>query len=180
MAYKTLGLGMAFSLLMISAVPGAAQDMPPEEGKTLPRAIALPPPASLKPDAPLEVEDRSASLPQDQVITINNIEIVCTGTGSSRDNPQWTAYPIRVAFSNSAAQYLSGIDLRLSQDGKQIASFTCWAPWVLLRMAPGGDYKLTASLAGQSGSPRKSASFTVPASGQRGVNIAFPEVGPNQ
>jgi hypothetical protein len=158
-----------------------AQPDPSGEDKPLPRAVPLPPPDTLKPGAPADADDDGGqSLPQDRPITMNGIEVVCTGTGSSKDKVDWQSYPVRVEFSNGAAQFLSGMQIKLSDGGKDLADFTCWAPWVLFKMQPGGNYKITASLAGRANSPVKSATFSPPSSGQKRVEIAFPEIAANQ
>ena len=87
---------------------------------------------------------------------------------------------MRVEFSNAAAQFLSGMHVKLSSAGKDVAEFTCWAPWVLVKAPAGGSYKVTASLSGHADSPVKSATFVVPASGQKRVDIAFPEINANE
>lgn len=165
---------MAVALLVLGAGPALAQSDAMPEDKPLPHAVPLPPPDSLKPTAGEE------PMAQDRAVRMGGVEAVCTGTGSAKDNPDWAAWPVRVTFSNGAAQFLSGMNVKLSEGGKTVAEFICNGPWVLFRAAAGGSYKVTASLAGRAGSPVKSASFTVPASGQQKVNIAFPEIAANE
>jgi len=157
-----------------------AQTDPSGEEQPLPHATPLPPPDSLKPDAPTDIGDADQKLPQDKPVELNGITALCTGTGSSKDNTDWQGYPVRVEFSNAAAQFLSGMHVKLNDGKTTVAEFTCWAPWVLFKAPAGNSYKLTASLAGRADSPVKSASFTVPSSGQKRVDIAFPEIKANE
>ena len=83
-------------------------------------------------------------------------------------------------LDNAAAQFLSGMHVKLNDGKTTVAEFTCWAPWVLFKAPAGNSYKLTASLAGRPDSPVKSANFTVPSSGQKRVDIAFPEIKANE
>jgi len=120
------------------------------------------------------------SQPMDTATTIGGVETVCTGIGEQAQNPQWLAYPIRVEFSNGGAQYLSGAHVELAgSGGRPIASLDCNGPWVLFRLAPGGTYKVSATLMSQPGGGTASATFTVPRSGQKRVVLDF-SVKPNQ
>ncbi len=129
-------------------------------------AIALAPRASADP------------LPMDNPTTINGVETVCTGIGSSQQDPRWPSYPVRVEFSNGGAQYLAGAHVTLSSGGKQLAAFDCSGSWVLFRVKP-GNYKVSATLTDQPGSGERSATFSPPARGQKRVVIQFP-IQPNQ
>ena len=156
-----------------------AQTDPAEQ--PLPHATPLPPPSSLKPGAPVDADDAGPqSMAQDQPTTMGDLTVLCTGTGSSKDNADWQAYPVRIEFSNAAAQFVSGMHVKLSGGGKDAAEFTCWAPWVLVKAPAGGSYKVTAKFAGRADSPVKSATFVVPTSGQKRVDIAFPEIKANE
>ncbi|HEX3653961.1 MAG TPA: hypothetical protein VHU18_14170 [Rhizomicrobium sp.] len=117
-------------------------------------------------------------LPMDNPTTLNGVEVVCTGIGSSQQDPRWPSYPVRVEFSNGGAQYLAGAHVTLSSGGKQLAAFDCSGSWVLLRVKP-GNYKVSATLTDQPGSGERSATFSPPASGQKRVVIQFP-IQPNQ
>ena len=176
---------MATCAVMAAALSGAAlnpvQAQSDSSGdQPLPHATPLPPPNSLKPGAPMDADDGGQSRPQDKPVEMGGLTVLCTGTGSSKDDTQWQAYPVRVEFSNAAAQFLSGMQVKLSSAGKDVAEFTCWAPWVLVKAPAGGSYKVTASLSGRADSPVKSATFVVPASGQKRVDIAFPEIKANE
>lgn len=113
-------------------------------------------------------------------VTVSGIETVCTGIGDeAQADPRWKAYPVRVEFSNGGAQYVSGahVDLK-STDGKIIASVDCSGPWVLFRLAAGGEYVVSATLADDAADGARTAHVTVGTSQQR-VVIAFPHVPPN-
>lgn len=167
-----------FAAAVLPNLAGYAQPEPEE--KPLPHAVPLPPPDSLKPGASVDDSEESQKIPQDKPVSMGNVTVLCTGTGSSKEQVDWQSYPVRVEFSNAAAQFLSGMDVKLSEGSGVIARFTCWAPWVLFKAAPGGNYKVTASLAGRADSPVKSASFAIPSSGQKRIVIAFPEIQANE
>jgi hypothetical protein len=116
----------------------------------------------------------------DRPITINGVTTVCTGIGAeAQSDPRWAAYPVRVEFSNGGAQYLAGAHLLLKQGGHELLSVDCYGAWVLLQL-PAGQYSVTASLLEHKDHPPKSASFTVPTSGQKRVVLQFSGVNPNE
>jgi hypothetical protein len=117
----------------------------------------------------------------DTPVQVNGIETVCTGIGDeAQADPRWKTYPIRIEFSNDAAQYLSGAQVTLKDaGGKALASVDCAGPWVLFQLKP-GKYSITATLTAQPGGVPRSASFSPPASGQKRVVLQFKTVQPNQ
>ena len=118
-------------------------------------------------------------LPMDAPIQLGNVETVCTGIGSGKDDPRWAAYPIRVEFSNAGAQYLSGAHVKLVDVArKTLADFDCSGSWVLFKMAR-GTYTVTATITGENAGPR-SATFQPPVSGQKRVVLQFKDIAPNQ
>jgi hypothetical protein len=118
-------------------------------------------------------------LPMDAPVTIGNVETVCTGIGSSKDDPRWAAYPIRVEFSNGGAQYLSGAHVKLTDKlGATLAEFDCGGAWVLFKL-PKGTYAVTATINGMD-LPAHSARFEPPQTGQRRVVLQFTKAQPNQ
>lgn len=176
-------LSLAAAVLFATGMCAAqayAQGAPEVEEKPLPHATPLPPPDSLKPGAPIDAAEDRINLPQDKPLSLGGLTVLCTGTGSSKETVDWQSYPVRVEFSNGAAQYLSGMDVTLRDRSGIVASFTCWAPWVLFKAPAGATYNITASLSGRADSPVKSASFAVPSSGQKRVVIAFPEIPANE
>ncbi len=105
-------------------------------------------------------------------VTVSGIETVCTGIAQTRDDPRWTAYPVRIEFSNKAAELVAGAHVVLSKaGGAKLAEFDCPASIVLFKLSPGG-YKVTATI---SPTPRGtvSAEFDAPAKGQKRVALQF-------
>jgi hypothetical protein len=118
-------------------------------------------------------------LPMDAPTKMGEITAVCTGVGSAKDDPQWSSYPIKLEFSNGGAQFVSGENVKLTnQTGATLAEFDCTGPWVLLGL-PKGSYGVTATIAQSNTSPH-SVKFTTPATGQKRVEIQFPAAAPNQ
>ena len=122
----------------------------------------------------------AAPLIPDQPLSLASAEVVCTGVGSAEDNPQWNAYPIRMVFSNSGGQFVSGTTISLSTSrGRHVADFECETPWALLKL-PAGNYKASVKLndtgvvrtASFSAGPISRASYN--GSGQKRVEIQFP------
>ena len=108
---------------------------------------------------------------QDQLTTLNGVESVCTGVGSAKDNPAWSAYPIKLTFSNLAGENEANEHVAVTQNGKLVMDTDCDAPWLLIK-APAGRYDVTATLSGGS---TAHASFSTGGSGaQQAVNLAFP------
>ena len=119
-------------------------------------------------------------LPMDTPVPINGVEVVCTGIGSGKDDPRWAEYPVRVEFSNGAAQYLAGVHLTLSSRQGQIASVDCDGSWVLFRLSR-GTYKITAELLGQPGAQPHTATFSTSGNPpQKRVEVQFPRIAANE
>ena len=119
-------------------------------------------------------------LPMDTPIPMGNVETVCTGIGSSKDDTRWSEYPIRVEFSNGAAQYLAGVHLTLSAGPNTLASFDCSGSWVLFRLPP-GKYTVSAQLHEQPGAEPHSATFVTSGAGpQKRVEVQFPHLAANE
>jgi hypothetical protein len=116
----------------------------------------------------------------DTPVPVNGVETVCTGIGSGKDDPRWTEYPVRVEFSNGAAQYLAGVHVELASKHGPIASVDCDGSWVLFRL-PAGTYRVTAQLTGQAGAQPHSATFTTSGNPpQKRVEVQFPRVAANE
>ena len=120
------------------------------------------------------------ALPQpmamDTAVSFGGVQAVCTGVGSAKDDPQWSAYPIKLEFSNGGAQFLSGAHVTLSGAGS--ADLNCAGPWVLVKGTP-GTYHVTASINGSSAKPA-SATFTLGNGAQKRVELRFPDFQANQ
>jgi hypothetical protein len=132
----------------------------------------------LAPVALLMLSTAPALAVQDQPATINGVQTVCTGVGSAKDDPRWSAYPVKVVISNATGQNLAAMQVSLSMNGKPVVQTTCDAPWILFQV-PAGHYKATATMATAPGTTR-SADFTTSGKGQQEVNISFPAMPPNQ
>jgi len=112
---------------------------------------------------------------QDQPVTINGTEVVCTGVGSAKDDPRWSAYPVKVVLATNGGANLANAHVSIAKAGHEIAGLDCDAPWVLMRPAS-GSYSATASLI--CGTRSAHASFSAPASGQKEVTLTFPRAMP--
>ena len=118
----------------------------------------------------------AAPMAMDTPISMGPLEIVCTGVGSAKDDAQWLSYPVRIEFSNGAAQYLAGAHVRITQGGTTHADFECAGPWVLVK-GPSASYKATVSLLWEGDKSDKSVTFNLGRGGQKRVVIQF---GPTQ
>ena len=81
---------------------------------------------------------------QDQPVTIGGVETVCTGVGSAKDNPAWSAYPVKLVFANPAGENLAQVNLSVMQGAKPVMETECDAPWVLMKL-PAGSYDVAAT-----------------------------------
>jgi hypothetical protein len=109
---------------------------------------------------------------QDTPVTMNGVEVVCTGVGSAKDDPRWSAYPVKIVLATTGGANLANAHVSIAKAGREVVGLDCDAPWVLARTAPGG-YSATATLIGGSGLSR-TVNFTTPSSGQKEVTITFP------
>lgn len=119
--------------------------------------------------SPVLAEPMAMDIP----VNMGPLEFVCTGVGSAKDNPIWSSYPIRIEFSNGAAQYLAGAHVVLSQGSTTYADFECAGPWVLVK-GPAGSYKVTTTMMwGDQKGMSKSTTFSMAHSGQKRVVIQY-------
>lgn len=101
------------------------------------------------------------------------VEVVCTGVGlDARQNPSWSAYPLKIEVAGRGGQYLGDVHLMLSQNNKTLAALTCDGPWILFRVPP-GHYEVEAKTEGKTAS----SAALVPAPGQGRIVLRFPELG---
>jgi hypothetical protein len=120
---------------------------------------------------------QSAWAVQDQPVTINGVETVCTGVGSAKDNPAWNGYPVKLTFSNPAGENEAQEHISITQAGRPVMDTDCDAPWLLVK-APAGHYEVNALLPGSG----RTASAAFDTGGlksggkdpQQTVNLAFP------
>lgn len=109
---------------------------------------------------------------QDTPITANGAEAVCTGVGSAKDDPRWSAYPVKIVLATSNGANLANAQVTLTKSGQTVMQFECDAPWILFRAA--GSYSVTATLAG-SAQPARSVNFTSSGHGpQKELTLTFP------
>ena len=106
---------------------------------------------------------------QDQPVTIGGVETVCTGVGSAKDNPAWSAYPVKLVFANPSGEDLAQEHISVMQGGKPVVETDCDAPWVLMKLPP-GQYNVAATIGARTGN----ASFSTSGSGQKTVTITMP------
>lgn len=118
--------------------------------------------------------DDLRTLPPDEPVVVNGLDLVCTGVGEdARNDPRWRDYAVRIEFANAAAEYLSDAVLAVATaDGEQLFEVTCDSPWVLANLEP-GKHVLTATYEGIV----KTEKFTAPKTGQGRFVVRFPEVG---
>jgi hypothetical protein len=122
--------------------------------------------------AALTLLSGSAFAAQDTPMTQNGIETVCTGVGSAKDDPRWSAYPVKIVLATPGGANLANAHITLAKGGKPLVQTECDAPWILVK-APAGSYTATASLIGGSGQSH-SANFTTSGSGaQKEITIMF-------
>ncbi|MBA2588603.1 MAG: hypothetical protein H0U98_08270 [Alphaproteobacteria bacterium] len=116
---------------------------------------------------------QEAQAVQDTPVTINGVEAVCTGVGSAKDDPRWSAYPVKVVLATVGGANLANAHITLTNGRQEVAGLDCDAPWILFK-APPGAYTVTATLIGGSGRS-SSAKFGTTGSGrQKEVTIMFP------
>jgi hypothetical protein len=122
--------------------------------------------------AALTLLSGSAFAAQDTPMTQNGVETVCTGVGSSKDDPRWSAYPVKIVLATQGGANLANAHIALTKGGKTLVQTECDAPWILVK-APAGSYTATATLVGGSGQSH-SANFTTSGSGaQKEITIMF-------
>ena len=114
----------------------------------------------------------TAQAVQDQPAMIGGVETVCTGVGSAKDNPAWSAYPVKLVFANAAGQNLAQVHVAVLQGAKAVVETDCDAPWLLMKL-PAGSYSVAATVGARSGK----ASFTTKGGAQQEVTVMLPAAG---
>jgi hypothetical protein len=114
----------------------------------------------------------SALAVQDIPTPVNGVETVCTGVGSAKDDPRWSAYPVKIVLATSDGADLAEAHISLTSGGQEVVGLDCDAPWILFK-PPAGRYTATATLIGGSGNAR-SVSFSTNGGGaQKVITIIF-------
>lgn len=109
---------------------------------------------------------------QDTPTMANNVEMVCTGVGSAKDDPRWRTYPVKIVLATAGGANLAAAHVTLSRKGQTVAETDCDAPWILFK-PPAGRYTATASLIGGSGQ-RHAVNFSTSGSGaQKELTLTF-------
>jgi len=112
----------------------------------------------------------AAQAVQDQPVMIGGIETVCTGVGSAKDNPAWSAYPVKLVFADPSGANLAQVNLSVTQGGKPLVETVCDAPWLLMKL-PAGRYDVVASVPGNAGPRLGRAGFATKGGAQQTVNV---------
>ena len=118
---------------------------------------------------------------QDTPATINGVETVCTGVGSAKDDPRWSAYPVKIVLATADGANLANAHVVLTKGRQTVMETDCDAPWILIK-APGGAYTATATLIGGSGRSSSANLATRGSGAQKTVTIMFqrPATAPTQ
>jgi hypothetical protein len=113
------------------------------------------------------------TLVPDMPTRLGDVEAVCTGIGlDARENPAWSAYPLKVEFAGRGGQYLGGAHVTLSVSSGALAAVNCSGPWLLFRV-PSGRYRIDANIDGRI----VSSTAIVAANGQSRVILRYPDFG---
>lgn len=109
----------------------------------------------------------------DEEKTYQGISYACTGVGESKEDPKWSGYPLKLMFTAGTRAYVSEVKVTIKDSGgSTVLQVDCDSPWLLARLKP-GSYSVNAQA---DGGGTKTASVTVPASGQNSLAIRFPEI----
>jgi len=76
----------------------------------------------------------------DEELVVGGIKYACTGVGEeSRKDPRWPAYPLRLTFAAAGGLYLADVDVTIhDSSGSEVFRIEgCYAPWLLIDLAPG-------------------------------------------
>jgi len=135
----------------------------------LPRiAIALS--VTLGPALMLPLLTNAARAVQDQPVMIGGVETVCTGVGSAKDNPAWSAYPVKLVFADPSGANLAQVHLSVMRAGRPLVETECDAPWLLMKL-PAGNYDVAATVPSNAGPRTGKASFATKGGSQQTVNV---------
>jgi hypothetical protein len=113
-------------------------------------------------------------LPEDEGVTIQGIEVACTGVGDEAiSDPRWRSYSVRLEFANGAREYLADLDVSVERaNGEKLLSVRCSGPWLLVDL-DSGKYRVRATYEDRL---TKSVLITARDQGQKRIVISFPEV----
>ncbi len=78
----------------------------------------------------------------DQPMTVNGVQTVCTGTTTDvRADPKWRAYGFHLEVAGKDGQYLGDEKVSVTGNGMSV-SVQCGPPWVLMKL-PAGSYHVS-------------------------------------
>jgi hypothetical protein len=112
---------------------------------------------------------------QDTPSNQNGVETVCTGVGSAKDDPRWSAYPVKIVLATTGGHNLANAHVTLARGGQALVQTECDAPWILFK-APAGSYTATAMLIGGSDKPHSANFTTTGHPPQKEITITFGEM----
>jgi hypothetical protein len=117
---------------------------------------------------------QSVALTQNKLSTVNGVQVVCTGVGSSKTNSRWASLPVKLVFANRRGEFTAGENVEIRQGRHAILQTSCDAPWLLLKPAA-GKYEVTATLRDNNRTRRASGTFSTSGAGpQKIVTLDFP------
>lgn len=121
--------------------------------------------------------DPVVQLPWDKDTKVEGVDVACTGIGQTRNDAHWRDYPVKLEFSDAKGGYVADETLKVYRPGRLAPlKVSCDAPWVLMKLPPGGRYHIQARL-DEPGTTMRSAAVTAPEHGQARVLITFPHSG---
>jgi hypothetical protein len=114
------------------------------------------------------------ALSQNKLSTIDGIQVVCTGVGSSKSNPRWSSLPIKLVFADRRGEFTAGENIVIRQGRHSILQTSCDAPWLLLKPFA-GRYRVNATLQDYNSIRHASGTFSTSGKGsQKTVTLEFP------
>jgi hypothetical protein len=111
----------------------------------------------------------------DQEQVLDGIKYACAGGGEeSRQDPRWPAYPLRLTFAAAGGLYLADVDVTIRDgSGAEVIRIEgCYAPWLLVDLAP-GTYRVE-GVARET--HRRSTKVSIVAGRQTKAVLRFPEI----
>lgn len=111
-------------------------------------------------------------LPLDKTTTIGGIDFACTGIGQEKQDPQWAAFPAKVEFADLQGDLIADEVLAVTdRKGATLATVQCEGPWILLRPAAAGVYRVKGWFP-EGTAPPQSGMFSIP--GHAHIVMRFP------
>ncbi len=112
-------------------------------------------------------------LDEDEVSTVEGVQVACTGIGETRRDPRWLRYSVRIEVSDQHAEYLSGGDITVADAaGRPMFRVLCSDPWLLVDLDP-GRYQVRGRIMGMPVAGARTANVVAPVRGQTRVVLQF-------